>query len=116
MDIPVETWYQWKEYGTLDEEDGPRLFTPRADPMEYEFPIDFIFDSVEQAVNFLTEWDIEREESKDWVLVKVTYEPVLLIRDNYIDRECPDCGETISVDMVSGGECCNCGHIFYEEV
>jgi len=68
--IEVEYWYEWKEY----KEDG--LITPRSNPKEYEYPIDFRFDSAEQAVQFLTEFDPEREESKDWVLVKVTLEPL----------------------------------------
>jgi len=74
-DIPVESWYEWKEYDK-DGEDGPRLLTPRLDPMEYEFAINFAFDSAEQACMFLNEWDIEKEESKDWVLVKMTMEPL----------------------------------------
>lgn len=74
-DIPVESWYEWKEYEILEGEDSPRLLTPR-DSADYEFPINFMFDSVEQACMFLNEWDEDREESKDWVLVKVTMEPL----------------------------------------
>ena len=74
--IPVETWYEWKEYVKGEGDDVPRLYTPRDDPMEYEYAINFAFDTVDQAVDFLTEWDEEREESKDWVLCKVTWEPL----------------------------------------
>jgi len=74
--IPVETWYEWKEYIQAEGDDVPRLYTPRDDPMEYEYAINFAFDTVDQAVDFLTEWDEEREESKDWVLCKVTWEPL----------------------------------------
>ena len=32
------------------------------------------------------------------------------------DGECPDCGDTIPPTMVDGGECENCGHVFYAEL
>ena len=35
------------------------------------------------------------------------------IRQQYTDGECPDCGDPIPDDMVDGGECSNCGHVFY---
>ena len=38
-----------------------------------------------------------------------------LIKDCYTDQECPDCGDPIPDDMVDGGECKNCGHVFYDE-
>lgn len=31
---------------------------------------------------------------------------------DYIDCECPDCGEILSDDLEDGDECPNCGHIF----
>lgn len=34
------------------------------------------------------------------------------IKDNYHYGECPDCGDDIPEDMVDGGECDNCGHVF----
>ena len=37
------------------------------------------------------------------------------IKEQYIDGECPDCGETIPDGIEDGDECPNCGHIFYEE-
>ena len=39
-----------------------------------------------------------------------------MIRDQFTDGECPDCGEIIPEDMADGGECANCGHVFYEAV
>ena len=30
----------------------------------------------------------------------------------YLNNECPDCGEDISVDAVFGDMCNNCGHVF----
>ena len=38
------------------------------------------------------------------------------IKDNYPEGECPDCGDPIPTDVVDGGECENCGHVFYEHV
>jgi hypothetical protein len=37
-----------------------------------------------------------------------------MIKDSYENGECPDCGESIPAEMVSGGECANCGHVFHE--
>ena len=39
-----------------------------------------------------------------------------MIKDDYDNGECPDCYEDIPDDMVEGGECENCGHVFYSEV
>ena len=79
----TEVWYMWKEYllcPTVDENgkdiEAWRLVTPRADPHEYEFAIDFQFYTPEDAVKFLSDWGIEQEEYKDWVLCKETTEPV----------------------------------------
>jgi len=64
-----EVWYEWKEY---DSSGGyPQLVTPRADPMVYEYAIDFAFDTPEDARVFLEEV-IDQEESAEWVLVKMT--------------------------------------------
>jgi len=35
------------------------------------------------------------------------------LRDDYPGGECPDCNEPITEDMVNGGECANCGHVFW---
>ena len=37
------------------------------------------------------------------------------IQDSYENGECPDCFKSIPDDMVEGGECNNCGHVFYKE-
>lgn len=34
------------------------------------------------------------------------------IKDSYPNGRCPDCGEPIPDDVVSGQECKNCGHVF----
>ena len=38
------------------------------------------------------------------------------IKEGYIDEECPDCGEEIPEDVVSGQACKNCEHIFTDLV
>jgi len=38
------------------------------------------------------------------------------IKDNYDNGDCPDCGEIIPDDMITGGECKNCGHVFQDEM
>jgi hypothetical protein len=35
-----------------------------------------------------------------------------IIRGSYPDRECPDCGEPIPLDVAEGDACSNCGHVF----
>jgi hypothetical protein len=35
------------------------------------------------------------------------------IINSYEDGVCPDCGLEIPSNVVDGGECLNCGHIFY---
>lgn len=36
----------------------------------------------------------------------------MTIVDFYLNKECPDCGEPIPDDMVDGGSCEICGHVF----
>ena len=35
------------------------------------------------------------------------------IIDAYVDGLCPDCQNPIPDDIVEGGECENCGHVFW---
>lgn len=85
METPSkEVWYQWRE---VIEDEGEGIFThtrlliPRADPQLYEFPFDFIFNTAEEAVQALKDWDVDSEEYKDWVLVKETLEPVEVVME-----------------------------------
>lgn len=68
-----ETFYQWKEFAKIATEDTPRLFTPWSDPHQHEWPMDFMYDTVQEAIEAKAE--IAPEE--DWWLVEVVYEPVL---------------------------------------
>ena len=83
-----EVYYQWKEYV---KEGDMTLVTPRADPMEYEFSIDFMFTSPPAAALMLKDWGIPYDEYKNWVLVKVLEEPVVWAKEYGI--WCEDCGE-----------------------
>lgn len=85
------TYYQWKEQGELGE-----LFTPHGDPHEYEYPFDYLFDSVEDAYAALEDLGIveqyfdemeldedmrvvnlpEKWHPEGWVLVKTVSEVV----------------------------------------
>lgn len=71
-----EEWYVWKEYVVPEHEDMPRLLTPWADDRVYEFAFDFLFPSIHDALQGLDDWNVEPEESKDWVLCKMTLEPI----------------------------------------
>ena len=76
MNPKKETWYVWKEYRVGTGEDTPRLFIPWSDPHMYEYPFDFLYETIEQAEEARKDLTDE-EESADWVLCKVTYEPVV---------------------------------------
>lgn len=38
-----------------------------------------------------------------------------LVKSCFLNGECPDCGEPIPDDAVSGEECSNCGHVFWHD-
>lgn len=80
MSKPVtETWMTWKVYATIEgyEDEGPRLLVPWSDPMEHEFPFDFLVKTEKAAQALLDEYEAREEaESDKWVLVKVTLEPI----------------------------------------
>lgn len=71
----MTTYYTFKERN----EDG-ELVTPRDDPMEYEFSINFVWDSMIKALTWLNtdaeDWGVDPEESSAWLIVKVTEEVV----------------------------------------
>lgn len=75
-----EIWYTWKQYLVVDGETAPRFITPRSDPHLYEMPFDLIFNTPEEAVQALTDWEVPEDESELWFLVKMTLECAQLIR------------------------------------
>lgn len=63
------THYEWR----VPSRDKEFLVVPHADTMKYEFPIDFMFDSPEEAETFLVDWGLTDEAREDeWVLVHIT--------------------------------------------
>lgn len=79
---PGKDYYGWKVL------DRGELYTPHADPMDYEHQFDYLFDSPEQAYQGLRDfdiaevyWDLDEEPPEDWhptgwVLVKTRIEVV----------------------------------------
>lgn len=75
--IKKEEWYCWREYVTVEGETEPRLVIPWSDSSRYEFPMDLLFETPEKALE--TKRDFGGEE-EDWVLCKMTLEPVQRVR------------------------------------
>jgi len=69
----IEVHYVWKEFAKVEAEDQPRLLTPWADPMVHEDPFDYLFDSVEAALEAKREYGAVDE---DWVLCEQMLTPV----------------------------------------
>lgn len=72
----TETWYCWRELKTVENEAEPRLLVPWADPMKHEFAFDFVYRSHYEARKGLKTMGVEPEDSKDWILCKMTLEPI----------------------------------------
>jgi hypothetical protein len=74
----TETWFCWKEFVPVEGDDGrPRLLTPWSDPMEHEFPFDFLAYTEAEAEELLDNFDARDEaDETGWVLVKMTLEPI----------------------------------------
>jgi hypothetical protein len=67
--------YVWKFIGEVDGQ--KRLLTPHADPMLYEYAIDFYYDTPEQAYAGLQDWGVADEAVEDgWVLCREALTPV----------------------------------------
>lgn len=72
-----ERWLTWKVPTLLEEEDTPRLLTPRSDPMEHEHPMDLLFENEQEALNALETFDAEDEAREEgWVLCEFVLTPV----------------------------------------
>jgi hypothetical protein len=72
----TEVWYEWKEYAKVEGERKRRLLTPWSDPMVYEWAMDWLFKTPEEARKAKK----EHAPDEEWVLVKVTMEPVRSLR------------------------------------
>jgi len=67
-----------------------RLLVPRANPEEYEFPMDLMFDSEEKAVEALAQYGCEEEaQEQGWVLCEQIERPIKFAPgadDDFIDE------------------------------
>ncbi len=79
-----EVWYTWRERLCVEDGKDPRFLVPWADPMKYEFPFDFIYETPQAAMQGLRDMadtpetpDLETpHETDSWVLCKMTLEPI----------------------------------------
>ena len=63
--------YTWRE--VVDDGHEKRLLTPHSDPMEYEYPVDFIYETRQEAIEGLIELGLIDEAINDkWTLVEVS--------------------------------------------
>ena len=71
-----ERWLTWKIPTVCEGEDTPRLLTPRGDPMEHEYPMDLLFETEQEAMDALENYEAE-DEARDegWVLCEMTLTP-----------------------------------------
>lgn len=89
---PAESHFMWKEYLFDPDESGKmRLFTPWADPHEYEFAADLQFATRDEAIT----WKNEHAMSETWVLVEEVTKPLEI----FVGRLC-ECGATCGEDCV----------------
>ena len=79
--MPPETYYSWFEVGEIDGK--KRLLTPHSDPFEYEYAIDFMFKTQEEAISGLEEWDVKDEAiENNWVLCEIVCKPVKVMNES----------------------------------
>jgi len=72
----TEVWYCWREFRQVEGEDAPRLLIPWADPQQYEFSFDFLFETPAKARMAKMSDDFGLSSEEDWVLCKMTLEVV----------------------------------------
>jgi len=58
----TEHWFCWKVYETPEGEDKPRLLTPHSDPNLYEQPLNGVFNTPEEAIDYLKVFGEEKGE------------------------------------------------------
>ncbi len=71
-----ETWLVWRVLGTFDDAPYERLVIPRSDPHEYEYPLDGLFETVDEAVKNLEMHGVPREEAETLILCRETVTPL----------------------------------------
>ncbi len=70
----IEVWYCWRELGTVEGETTPRFLVPWSDPFAYEFPFDFIYESIAKAIQAKA----DEAPDEDWILCRQTTEVAVL--------------------------------------
>lgn len=81
METPkTEGWFCWRVYETPEGEDKPRLLIPHSDPNLYEYPLDGLFGTPEEAIEYLKQMG---EEGKEYHLCHMT----LLQTESFIVKE-----------------------------
>lgn len=66
------TYYAWRE--KVHEDGEEHLVVPRSDPRLYEYPIDFVFPTPTEAVDWVNAWVGDEDditEVASWLLVKI---------------------------------------------
>lgn len=82
-----EKHYVWKVL-FVDEDLNERLVTPNSDPMEYEVPMDLLFDTIELAHQGLIDYGlVEQAIEEEWVLCINEVTPVSLVVETLIPKE-----------------------------
>ena len=71
-DVHEEKWFCWMKPTMTD--DGTRLLEPRSNGREYEYPLDGLFKTVEEAVEYLREENVSQQEFADEDYRLCTYE------------------------------------------
>lgn len=63
-----ERWFVWRERVQSEDSVESRFIIPRSDPRFYEHRLDAIFTSIEQAIEYLIDNNVTKEEAKNLVL------------------------------------------------
>jgi hypothetical protein len=84
---PKEGWYMWKELLYSEGETTPRLITPHADPKQYEYPVDYLFKTPKDAIDWKREFEPDEEE---WILCLVATMPIAWFEANEFAPMCDD--------------------------
>ena len=76
-DLPKPAvYYVWREFRTPERESKPRLLIPWCNPREHEQSFDLMFDTPAEAIETKEGDDWGESNTEDWILCKLTVEPV----------------------------------------
>jgi hypothetical protein len=92
-----------------------RNLQPYVAKFESESPID-----IDRVTDFYTEYGSFNPNKDVLTLLDNALQSIDLdnppnpVKMAYVNGICPDCGLVIPDDIEDGGECVNCGHVFYK--